>query len=198
MGEKTYQGKTMRDAWPRCGRDIGGDAVILASREVRRHWLFGLGRRELIEVKASASMPEAATLAQADPPLVWPINQADRNGLSVVDLPSELFAGYAQLLEAEVPDLLVRRLVRTAADGLEPTSPETCRRSSKPSARPSNCASPSRLRAGRPRDAPGCRPGWPHGRRQDDNRGQARSQFQAGARPQAGACHRRHLSDRRG
>ena len=60
MGEKTYQGKTMKEALAKVRKDLGGDAVILASREVRRRRLFGLGPRELIEVTASATMPSAA------------------------------------------------------------------------------------------------------------------------------------------
>ena len=43
MGERTYRAKTMKEALARVRRDLGGDAVILASREVRRRRLFGLG-----------------------------------------------------------------------------------------------------------------------------------------------------------
>ena len=63
MGEKTYRARTMKEALARVRRDLGGDAIILASREVRRRRLFGLGPRELIEVTASATMPSGqATL----------------------------------------------------------------------------------------------------------------------------------------
>ena len=63
MGEKTYRARTMKEALAQVRRDLGGDAMILASREVRRRRLFGLGPRELIEVKASATMPsDQATL----------------------------------------------------------------------------------------------------------------------------------------
>src|SRR4051795_5470487 len=57
MGERIYRAKTMKEALARVRRDLGGDAVILASREVRRRRLFGLGSRELIEVTASSTMP---------------------------------------------------------------------------------------------------------------------------------------------
>jgi flagellar biosynthesis protein FlhF len=55
----------MREALARVRRDLGGDAVILASREVSRRRLFGLGSRELIEVTASETLPTASGVAPA-------------------------------------------------------------------------------------------------------------------------------------
>ena len=40
----------MKEALAQVRRDLGGSAVILGTREVRRRRLFGLGTRELIEV----------------------------------------------------------------------------------------------------------------------------------------------------
>ncbi len=52
----------MKEAMTRVRRDLGGDAVILSSREVRRRRLFGMGPRSLVEVTASDTMPaDAAT-----------------------------------------------------------------------------------------------------------------------------------------
>ncbi|WP_148598837.1 flagellar biosynthesis protein FlhF [Aquisphaera giovannonii] len=65
MAAKTYRAGTMREALARVRKDLGGDAIILASRSVRRRRLFGLGGRELIEVRASATMPQAAALVEA-------------------------------------------------------------------------------------------------------------------------------------
>ena len=45
MRSKTYRAKTMKEALTRVRRDLGGDAVILSAREVRRRRLFGLGPR---------------------------------------------------------------------------------------------------------------------------------------------------------
>ncbi len=45
MRSKTYRAKTMKEALSRVRRDLGGDAVILASREIRKRRLFGLGPR---------------------------------------------------------------------------------------------------------------------------------------------------------
>ena len=71
MSAKTYRAGTLKEALARVRRDLGGGAVILGTREIRRRRLFGLGTRELIEVTAclragrteSAVMPLADTLA---------------------------------------------------------------------------------------------------------------------------------------
>src|SRR5690349_18354464 len=60
MQPRTYRAKTMKDALTRVRRDLGGDAVILAAREVRRRRFFGLGARSLVEVTATDRMPSAA------------------------------------------------------------------------------------------------------------------------------------------
>ena len=57
MRSKTYRAKTMKEALTRVRRDLGGEAVILAAREVRRRRLFGLGARALVEVTATDRMP---------------------------------------------------------------------------------------------------------------------------------------------
>src|SRR3954454_21823762 len=71
MGGKTDRARTMKEALARVRRDLGGDAVILATREVRRRRLLGLGMRELIEVTASDGLP-ARTKAAARPPSPTP------------------------------------------------------------------------------------------------------------------------------
>src|SRR4051794_34607255 len=60
MSAKTYRARTMKEVLAKVRRDLGGDAVILASREVRRRRILGLGSRELIEVKASRTRPDDA------------------------------------------------------------------------------------------------------------------------------------------
>ena len=45
MSTRTYRAGTMREALAQVRRDLGGDAVILGTREVRRRRLFGLGAR---------------------------------------------------------------------------------------------------------------------------------------------------------
>jgi flagellar biosynthesis protein FlhF len=80
MGERTYRAKTMKEALARVRRDLGGDAVILASREVRRRRLFGLGTRELIEVTSSSTMPRHGSPAPSD--ARKSVEDVDRNSMS--------------------------------------------------------------------------------------------------------------------
>ena len=114
------------------------------------------------------------------------------------DLPGELVPTYAQLLEAEVPEVLARRLVRHVADRLEPDEvhrPEAVRDALRDAVE--SCvpiAPPIAAVAG---DAAGRGPGRPDGRRQDDDRRQARGQLQARARLPARPGHGRHVPDRR-
>ena len=65
MIARTYHGRTMKEALARVRRDLGGDAVILAAREVRRRRILGLASRELIEVTATATMPAGSNSTTA-------------------------------------------------------------------------------------------------------------------------------------
>src|SRR5690349_1743011 len=62
MNTKTYRAGTMKDALAKVRHDLGGDAMIVNTREVRRRRLFGLGRRELIEVTAVDSRTQSIRL----------------------------------------------------------------------------------------------------------------------------------------
>ncbi|MEW4571141.1 flagellar GTP-binding protein [Tautonia sp. JC769] len=50
---RTYRAGTLKEALSRVRRDLGGSAVILGTREVRRRRLLGRGDRELVEVTAA-------------------------------------------------------------------------------------------------------------------------------------------------
>ena len=144
MSARTFRAATMKQALARVRRDLGGDAVILDTREVRRRRLFGLGARELIEVTASRG-PHGPATALAHPPegvsaamtsgalhaqfgaqlsrlhaMVEDLSRHGRIDHLLPDLPGELVSAYAQLLDDEVPEVLARRLVRHVADVLEP------------------------------------------------------------------------------
>jgi flagellar biosynthesis protein FlhF len=150
MGEKIYRARTMKEALARVRRDLGGDAIILASREVRRRRLFGLGTRELIEVTAASTLPadgfpsspgfggdrgsrgasntslSAASQAKFGEQLsrlhamVETLSRQGRVDHLLPEVPGELVPSYAQLVEADVPEVLARRLVRHLAESLEP------------------------------------------------------------------------------
>ena len=47
----------MKEALTRVRRDLGGDALIVSSREIRRRRLFGLGPKAVVEVVATDTMP---------------------------------------------------------------------------------------------------------------------------------------------
>ena len=130
----------MKEALAKVRRDLGGNAVILGSREVRRRRLFGVGARELIEVTAAhpASSPAPGAVAAPAPAqesalqaqfgeqlsrlhaMVAEMTRAGRIDHLLPDLPSELVSTYAMLLDADVPEVLARRLVRFVAERIEP------------------------------------------------------------------------------
>src|SRR5262249_4409872 len=133
---------TMREALALVRRDLGGNAVILGTREVNRPRLFGLGRRELIEVTATdgASDPGGVRVSPqvASTPsdgglharfgeqlsklhaLVGALSRQGRIDHLLPDLPAALVPTSAHLLEADVSEVLARRLVRHITDVLEP------------------------------------------------------------------------------
>jgi flagellar biosynthesis protein FlhF len=142
MRTKTYRAGTMKEALSQVRRDLGGEAVILGTREVRRRRLLGLGTREVIEVTASdgpvapsvrvdtgfesSTGTSPALHAQFSEQLsrlhamVEDLSRLGRLDHLLPDLPSELVPTYAMLLEAEVPEVLARRLMRHVAESLEP------------------------------------------------------------------------------
>jgi len=139
VGAKTYRGKTMREALARVRRDLGGDAVILAAREVRRRRLFGLGASETVEVDASSpSEGWVAAPSGTKPPrgldgdlgrVHAMVDALSRRGVMEQwspELPPELAAVYARLLEADAPEAFARALVREAANA-GPVSPVEAR-----------------------------------------------------------------------
>jgi flagellar biosynthesis protein FlhF len=150
MRSKTYRAKTMQEALTRVRHDLGGDAVILAAREVRRRRLFGLSARALVEVTATDTMPpdvivtgppgtgpRSATASSSAATstalqsrfgeqlsrlhaMVETLSRQGRIDHLLPDLPAALVPTYSQLIEADVPEVLTRRLVRHVAETLEP------------------------------------------------------------------------------
>jgi flagellar biosynthesis protein FlhF len=131
----------MRDALAKVRRDLGGEAVILGTRELRKRRLFGFGTREVIEVTATraenpathppragaaASSHNEALHAQFGEQLsqlhamVEDLSRHGRIDHLLPDLPGELVPTYATLVEADVPEVLARRLMRHVAERMEP------------------------------------------------------------------------------
>jgi flagellar biosynthesis protein FlhF len=139
MGEKTYRADTMKEALAQVRRDLGGRAVIVGTREVRKRRVFGLGTRELIEVTARTGdsfelSPKLSPGAETTGALhaevgeqlsrlhamVEKLSRQGRLDHLLPDLPGELVPTYSALLEADVPEVLARRLGRHVAEHLEP------------------------------------------------------------------------------
>ena len=145
VSAKTYRAGTLKEALAQVRRDLGGGAVILGTREVRRRRIFGLGTREVVEVTASdgSSTADRPGSASSPPPVAVPassealhshfgeqlsrlhamvedLSKHGRLDHLLPDLPGELVPTYASLLEADVPEALARRLVRYIAERLEP------------------------------------------------------------------------------
>lgn len=141
MSVKTYRARTMKEAMSRVRRDLGGGAVILNTREVRRRRLFGLGVRDLVEVTADDGLGPAPASTAGRPTegqgalhsrlgeqlsqlhaMVEEMSRQGRVDHWLPDVPNELVATYATLLDADVPESLARRLVRSVSDQLGPES----------------------------------------------------------------------------
>lgn len=149
MSTKSYRAGSMREALALVRRDLGGEAVILGTREIRRRGFLGWGRRELVEVIAARDTPPSAPRRRAtgsgsareragvpspavEPPdglnaelrrlheLVEELSRQGRIDHLLPEVPVELVPTYSTLVEAEVPEALARRLVRNVAERLEP------------------------------------------------------------------------------
>ena len=136
MKTQTYRADTLREALSRVRRDLGGSAVILGTREVRRRRLLGLGPRDQVEVVATTPERTAAAPAPSGPDSIARPALDDRlgrlheavEGLAragrldhlATDLPAPLVPCYARLLDLEVPESIARRVVRSAAEAIEP------------------------------------------------------------------------------
>src|SRR6516164_6394169 len=102
MIARTYRAGTMKEALAQVRRDLGGDAVILATREVSRRRLFGLGRRELIEVTASDSSPVGKTFAGPH----WAPGPVATTAVGVKRVPVVAVAGASGALQAHFGEQL--------------------------------------------------------------------------------------------
>lgn len=137
MKSRTYRAGTLREALAQVRRDLGEDALILDTREVRRRSWLGLRGRERVEVVAAdgdsprLDVSIAAEARSGSDPLgdrfdarlsrlhamVADLSRQGRIEQWVPNLPAEWAAPYAFLLERDVPDPLARRLARSAVVG---------------------------------------------------------------------------------
>src|SRR4051794_23999374 len=121
VSAKTYRAGTLKEALAQVRRDLGGGAVILGTREVRRRRMFGLGSREVVEVTASDGSSTAGRPGSNPPSVAVPassqalhshfgeqlsrlhamvedLSKHGRLDHLLPDLPGELVPTYASLL----------------------------------------------------------------------------------------------------
>lgn len=144
---RVFRADSMREAMARVRETFGGGAVILDTREVTKRRPFGLGARTWYEVTAAAegTAPEPREPAAPEPTAtagaavrshfderlgrlheaVEGLSRTGRIDHLLPDLPGEVVPTYAELLDAEVPEPLARRLVRVVAERLDPHEPAT-------------------------------------------------------------------------
>ena len=157
MKPRTYLADSMEQAIAAVRRDLGSDAVILASRTVRRRGLLGFMARQVVELRVAtadevrarpSSMKTGAAGAVAGVDSSQPGSEVFRE-LGVIrtmvervldgqdvekispKVPSELVDMYADLISQEVSEELARQVVNAVTATLSPeelADPETVRR----------------------------------------------------------------------
>lgn len=65
MNVKRYRAATMRDALERIKRELGEDALVLGSEKVRSAGFFGLGAKDLVEVRVSGDFSKVTSAGLA-------------------------------------------------------------------------------------------------------------------------------------
>jgi len=59
MNVKRYRAATMRDALEQIKGELGDEALVLGSKEIRSKGFFGLGAKNLVEVRVSTEFATA-------------------------------------------------------------------------------------------------------------------------------------------
>jgi flagellar biosynthesis protein FlhF len=147
MDIRTFEARTMKEALAQVRAELGPEAVILQSREVRKRRLFGMAGSHAIEITAGTGM------AIADRPRADDANSASQTQLAEIhgqvkslrgmvedlcrrkkspipDLPPELVSIYTRLVDGDVHEPIASGLVCQLRDELgraELARPESIR-----------------------------------------------------------------------
>jgi flagellar biosynthesis protein FlhF len=89
MNPRTYRARTMKDALARVRSDLGGEALILSTREIRRRGWFGSASTTFVEVVASSAASD-----RQQSPKQWRRDEGRAHRWA-----SERFGGSSQLRE---------------------------------------------------------------------------------------------------
>ncbi len=157
MKPRTYLADSMEQAVAAVRRDLGSDAVILASRMVRRRGLLGFMAHRVVELRVATADEIRVARTNTVPPAATAVVEAgSREPASEVfrelgvirtmvervldgqdvegtcpKVPSELVDMYADLISQEVSEELAREVVDAVTSSLsvdELSNPETVRR----------------------------------------------------------------------
>jgi flagellar biosynthesis protein FlhF len=134
MDIRTFQARTMKEALDNVRAELGPEAVILQSREIRRRRLLGLAGSPAIEITAGTGLaiPDKAHLSEAGnaQPALDQFHEQLRALHGMVeelcrrkksptpDLPHELHAAYTGLIDGEVHESIASNFVCQLRDEL--------------------------------------------------------------------------------
>jgi flagellar biosynthesis protein FlhF len=135
MDIRTFSGRTMKEALARVRTELGPEAVILQSRETRKRRLFGLAAAHGVEITAGTGlvMPEPAPEREENGGAIEHLNTqvatmhtllrglCRRKKSPTPDLPHELAAVYARLIDGEIHESIASDLVCQLRDELSRT-----------------------------------------------------------------------------
>jgi flagellar biosynthesis protein FlhF len=137
MEIRTFQARTMKEALARVRAELGPEAVILQSREIKKRRLLGLARTQTIEIVAGTGLVASEQTAQATAePTAAELERLNERLLKLQgmvedlccrkksptpDLPPELMPLYAQLIEADVHETIASGLVCQLRDDMSRT-----------------------------------------------------------------------------
>ncbi|MBI3461559.1 MAG: flagellar GTP-binding protein [Planctomycetes bacterium] len=134
----------MKEALARVRSELGAEAVILQSREIKKRRWLGLAGSKWIEITAGAgvAVAEKPPVADNKQDALEPLNQelqalremvedlCRRKKYATPDLPEELIEIYTRLIENDVDEAIASELVCQLRDGMgrsERTRPELVR-----------------------------------------------------------------------
>jgi flagellar biosynthesis protein FlhF len=132
MDIRTFSGRTMKDALAQVRSQLGPEAVILQSRETRKRRLFGLAATYGVEITAGTGLavPEPATNCDDGAAAIEQLGRqvttmsallhglCRRKKSPTPDLPHELAAVYAKLIDGEIRESIASDVVCQLRDEL--------------------------------------------------------------------------------
>ncbi len=133
MDIRTFSGRTMKEVLARVRSELGPEAVILQSRETRKRRWFGLAAVHGVEITAGLAAPKPAPDHEEGAEAIEQLSTqlatmhtllrglCRRKKSPTPDLPHELAAVYAKLIDGEIHESIASDLVCQLRDELSRT-----------------------------------------------------------------------------